>query len=104
MLTMHKSIVINTGPIIALIAALNELTVFQKIYTKVIVPYEVSQEITAQSGFYDAKIFSKLIGSIRRKSPLRFNLFLLILWTREKLLLFKRQSMRRLKLYVLMKL
>lgn len=55
---MPKKIVINTGPIIALIAALGELEILKKIYSKVIVPQEVSQEILAKKNKrYDAKIF-----------------------------------------------
>ncbi|NER22640.1 MAG: DUF3368 domain-containing protein [Symploca sp. SIO1C2] len=38
-------IVINTGPIIALVAALGDLTILQSLYKQVLVPYEVCQEI-----------------------------------------------------------
>lgn len=40
-----KSIVINTGPIIALVAALGDLTILEKLYREVLVPYEVCSEI-----------------------------------------------------------
>ncbi|MCB0197491.1 MAG: DUF3368 domain-containing protein [Anaerolineae bacterium] len=40
-----KEIVINTGPIIALVAALGELTILKDLYNRVLVPYEVAQEI-----------------------------------------------------------
>lgn len=38
-------IVINTSPLIALIAALNDLTILQFLYQEVFVPWEVCQEI-----------------------------------------------------------
>lgn len=46
-------IVINTAPIISLIAALEDLTVLQSLYNQVLVPFEVCQEIRAggASGF-----------------------------------------------------
>ncbi len=40
-----KRIVINTGPIIALVAALGDLKVLRSLYSEVIVPFEVCQEI-----------------------------------------------------------
>ena len=40
-------IVINTGPIIALVAALGELKVLSSLYRKVLVPFEVITEIRA---------------------------------------------------------
>jgi len=44
---MHnaKSIVINTGSIIALVAALGDLTVLRQLYRDVLVPFEVGLEI-----------------------------------------------------------
>lgn len=44
----HRQIVINTGPLIALVAALGDLSVLQKLYHEVLVPLEVSQEILAK--------------------------------------------------------
>ena len=41
----NKKIVINTGPILALVAALDGLNVLRELYSEVIVPYEVYQEI-----------------------------------------------------------
>jgi predicted nucleic acid-binding protein len=41
-----KTLVINTGPIIALVAALGNLSILKELYKKVIVPYEVSQSYT----------------------------------------------------------
>ena len=48
-----KEIVINTGPVIALVAALGDLGVLQSLYSRVLVPYEVCREICAggASGF-----------------------------------------------------
>ncbi|MDR3557211.1 MAG: hypothetical protein P4L55_20850 [Syntrophobacteraceae bacterium] len=39
--------VINTGPIIALVAALGDLRVLELLYGEVIVPLEVSEEVLA---------------------------------------------------------
>jgi predicted nucleic acid-binding protein len=48
-----KVIVINTGPLIALAAATGSLDILQQIYSRVIVPFEVAEEIMAggQTGF-----------------------------------------------------
>ncbi|MFP5269407.1 hypothetical protein [Coleofasciculus sp.] len=48
-----ERIVINAAPLIALVAALGDLTVLQSLYTQVLVPLEVCQEILAggSSGF-----------------------------------------------------
>jgi len=45
---MHntKTIVINTGPIIALVAALGDLSVLKYLYKEVLVPFEVCLEIS----------------------------------------------------------
>ena len=40
-----RKIVINTGPIISLIAALGNLDVLKRLYSRVIVPFEVCREI-----------------------------------------------------------
>ena len=40
-----KRIVINTGPIIALVAALGDLKVLRLLYIEVMVPFEVCQEL-----------------------------------------------------------
>jgi len=40
-----NTIVINTGPILALVSALGDLTILKLLYDKVIIPYEVSNEI-----------------------------------------------------------
>ncbi len=48
-----KRIVINTAPIISLVAALGDLKVLQSLYNQILVPFEVCQEIRAggASGF-----------------------------------------------------
>ena len=40
-----KSIVINTGPILALVAALGDLKVLKTLYDEIIIPFEVCHEI-----------------------------------------------------------
>ena len=42
-----KVIVTNTTPLIALTAATGSLDILSTLYTKVVVPYEVAQEIRA---------------------------------------------------------
>ena len=42
-----ENIVINTGPIIALVAAFGELKMLSSLYRKVLVPFEVIAEIRA---------------------------------------------------------
>ena len=41
----RERIVINTSPLIAIVAALGELTVLSSLYNQVFVPFEVCQEI-----------------------------------------------------------
>jgi len=43
----QKKIVINTSPLISLVAAMGDLNFLHFLYTEVLVPFEVSQEITA---------------------------------------------------------
>lgn len=42
-----ESIVINTGPLLALIAGYGDLSLLEKIYKRVLVPFEVCREIEA---------------------------------------------------------
>ena len=44
-----EKIVINTGPLIALVAAMGDLKLLNDLYTRVLVPYEVCQEITVEN-------------------------------------------------------
>ena len=57
---MPKRLVINTGPIIALIAALDDLSILEKNYKEVLVPKKVVEEILAKGNKrFDAKVFSE---------------------------------------------
>ena len=62
-----NKIVINTGPILALIAGLGDLNVLNSLYKRVVVPYEVCEEIMAGGStgfgvreFNDANFLIKL--------------------------------------------
>ena len=44
-----KELVINTGPIIALVAALGDLSILKSLYSRVVVPYKVCQELTVDN-------------------------------------------------------
>lgn len=56
----QKEIVINTGPIISLVAATNGLEVLKKLYSNVYVPYEVKDEIIkGSSSKFAAKEFEE---------------------------------------------
>ena len=46
----QDQIVINTGPIIALIAALGDLSILKSLYGRIIVPKEVGVEVLAGGG------------------------------------------------------
>lgn len=47
----NKIIVINTSPLLALIAATGNLNILRQLYEEVWVPYEVAEEIEAGGGF-----------------------------------------------------
>jgi predicted nucleic acid-binding protein len=76
---MHnaKSIVINTGPIIALVAALGDLTVLKHLYKDVLVPFEVSSEILqgGQSSFA-VKEFNDATWLVKHNAPQKISPFL----------------------------
>jgi predicted nucleic acid-binding protein len=56
----RREMVINTGPLIALIAALGSLDVLRRLYSRVVVPYEVAHEILiANATKYGAKEFEQ---------------------------------------------
>ncbi len=63
-------IVINTGPLIALIAALGNLKILEHLYKRVIVPYEVCQEMVVEdASFFGASEFNKAIWLEKRETP-----------------------------------
>jgi predicted nucleic acid-binding protein len=67
----RKKIIINTGPILALTAALGDLNILEKLYKQVIVSYEVCQEILAggTNGFA-VKEFQQAKWLEKRNKPL----------------------------------
>ncbi len=58
---MHsKVIVINTSPIISIISGLGSLEILGEMYDKVMVPFEVNEEINYKSSTkFGADIFNK---------------------------------------------
>ncbi len=74
---MLNNLVINTGPVIALIAALNDLEILNRNYDKVIVPQRVVQEILAKGNDrVDAKIFLENQFITKIEKPVEINTFL----------------------------
>lgn len=73
-----ESIVINTSPLISIVAALGNLDVLLKLYTEVLVPFEVCQEILAggSSGFAVAE-FEAANWLQKMSSPIEIAPFLL---------------------------
>jgi predicted nucleic acid-binding protein len=71
-------IAINTGPLIALVAAVGDLTVLRSLYTEVLVPYEVCQEILVggSTGFAVAE-FEAAIWLQKQQAPLNISPILL---------------------------
>ncbi len=71
-------IVINTSPLITLVAALGDLTVLRSLYTEVLVPLEVCQEITAggRDGFAVAE-FEAANWLLKQDNYLNISPFLL---------------------------
>ena len=66
-----STIVINTGPIIALIAATGDLSLLSKLYSRVIVPREVCDEVLANGGtMFGAAEFLATDGVERRNELL----------------------------------
>ena len=72
-----KEIVINTGPIIALVAAMGDLRVLQ-MYEHVWVPYEVHQEIMAGGrGWFAVAEFQEATWLKKQPEPLEISSLLL---------------------------
>ncbi len=65
-----NQIVINTGSLLALIAGLGDLKILDSLYERVVVPYEVCQEILAggSSGF-GIREFNEATFLIKRDKP-----------------------------------
>lgn len=73
-----KSIAIDTSPLIAIVAALGELTVLSSLYNQVFVPFEVCQEILTggESGFAVAE-FEAATWLQKQQTPLSISPLLL---------------------------
>jgi predicted nucleic acid-binding protein len=73
-----SALVINTGPLIALVAAVGELTVLKHLYRRVVVPHEVCREILAAGADgFAAPQFSAASWLERLESPRSINPYLL---------------------------
>lgn len=73
-----KQIVINTSPIISIVAALGDLSVLQDLYDRVNVPFEVSQEILVDNASrFAAPEFEADTWLSKENSPLEISPFLL---------------------------
>jgi hypothetical protein len=65
-----REMVINTGPVITLIAALGNLDVLKRLYSRVIVPFEVCREIEIDNSTrFGAMEFSSTSWLEKRKAP-----------------------------------
>jgi len=72
-----KELVINTGPLLAITAALGDLTVLQALYSRVYVPFEVCEEIRAGGPEMFARIpFEKAHWLDKLSEPLEISSFL----------------------------
>ncbi|MBZ8183097.1 DUF3368 domain-containing protein [Oscillatoria salina] len=71
-------IVINTSPLIALVAALGDLSLLENLYSEVLVPFEVCQEIlTGDSSRFAAAEFQAALKLNKQTTPLKISPFLL---------------------------
>ena len=74
---MPKRIVINTGPIIALVAGFDDLNILKRNYDEVIVPQRVVKEILAKGEKrFDAQIFLENDFLNKLEEPIEINTFL----------------------------
>lgn len=72
-----RELVINTGPLLALVAAFDDLGILHLLYDRVVVPLEVSQEILVDNASrYGAKEFEAASGLERRPSAVQVSAFL----------------------------
>ena len=60
-------IVINTGPILALIAGLGNLNVLNSLYKRVVVPYEVCEEINEHAMPMRVRVLLSIKGDVPLK-------------------------------------
>lgn len=68
----ESSLVINTGPIIALTAATGSLSILPLLYSRVIVPYEVCNEVFSKdSSLPGANELQSAVSLERRAHPIR---------------------------------
>lgn len=73
----ESAIVINTGPIIALAAAIGDLSLLTKLYARIIVPREVCDEVLANGGtMFGAAEFTAVKGIERRTQQVEIGSFL----------------------------
>lgn len=72
-----KEIVVNTGPLIALVAATGDLEILRGLYSRIIVPFEVGGEILAggQDGFAVPE-FQAATFLVKQSSPTSIGTFL----------------------------
>lgn len=69
-----QRLVINTGPLIALVAALDELSVLEALYQEVLVPFEVSREMRAAGhGAFAAQQFEEARWLTKKSRPMEIN-------------------------------
>lgn len=69
-----KRIVINTSPLIALVAATGDWTILQKLYTEVLIPYEVSQEVSVDNASrFAAAEFNAAKWLVKQSRPLEIS-------------------------------
>lgn len=74
----NERIVINTAPLIALVAALGDLTILPSLYTQVLVPFEVCQEIlTGGSSGFAVVEFEAATWLQKQQTPLNISPLLL---------------------------
>lgn len=70
-------IVVNTSPIIAMIAAMGNLNIFSQLFNKVYVPLAVQQELSVNNNArYGADIFAESNNLVKIKEPVDIPVYL----------------------------
>jgi predicted nucleic acid-binding protein len=72
-----EKLVINTGPLLALIAGIGDLSLLELLYKRVLVPFEVCQEIEAVRNALDLDFYKEkanLVQKSYRVDIMRFDL------------------------------